>query len=157
MIADLFITTATQRLDGFQYVKLQSIRLVAVVNPSFYTTEKIDQKLPIIITQQSLTGKNDWEQWSQVHPIDINNHQQLNFSHNVLSIDAIIQGHGVGLVPDFIAKDAIESGQLRQLPFSPVETEINLFLVCKNGLLRQQNIRDLIYWIENSANNNGID
>lgn len=74
------------------------------------------QALPLIQLDSSAWDCMDWRDWFRHFGVDYRPPRAaLTFNQNTLAFNAVLQGMGVGLGWDFMARELIEAGTLRQV------------------------------------------
>lgn len=114
---DFLIHINEQPIEALVNIKLGRVRQLLCASPEYLQTHPTplhpdDLKKHACICLGETATDNRW--------LFINNHQQATVqvsgpylvNHSEMRRDAIKQGFGIGSLPDYIAKQAVESGQL---------------------------------------------
>ncbi len=107
------IDLALRRIDfpvdpSWNVVHLQDEAMGPVVAPGLLDEFKSGKYLAL----GSKTRKDAWEAWLSSHPDQPGPYEIRLLDHHFLVAEAALGGLGVGLVPELVALDAVENGQL---------------------------------------------
>ena len=71
----------------------------------------------------------------------------LYFGDAAATLNAIAAGHGIGVVRDVLAESLLQSGQLLQLPFTPVVGPFAYYFLCPKQRLGQPRVQAFLQWL----------
>lgn len=158
-VADVFVTTLPT-VPGFFALKLRDENLIAV-RPRQNGTA---QALPLITTSFPPTEPlgADWTNYCSFAGLDIDLMHAghwLEATHYILALEMARQGLGVALVPDFLAEEALLSGQVELECAAEMPTNEDYYLCIKNARRAEPALRELELWfrsqIPSNAHSNG--
>ncbi len=121
---DLAIQRSQHRSAGAQHLHLLDEQMIAVGAPRLIGPAPLpDTELLRLPLLQQSTRPSLWPDWFRVAGIDPRQALRgARFDHFDMVIDAAAAGLGVGLVPDIIARGALQSGRLVQASPRVLET-----------------------------------
>ncbi|MVA98362.1 LysR family transcriptional regulator [Nitratireductor sp. CAU 1489] len=146
-VADAFVTTFPKEL-GFWAMQLQAENLIAVAPAP--ENRFAPQSLPLITTTlDPLRLGGDWIAWSKIAGValnDIHTGRWLQTSHYLLALEMAKNGHGMALVPDFLAERDIAAGLLRALSPARLPTDEDYYLCIKASRRDETALRAFEAW-----------
>lgn len=148
------VVTADQVADGFDHIFLFDEILVAVMHPGARIN---DHGLPDQLVTTDLQPKDlgvEWRVLSKAAGRDFVGAADGGFvrcTHYVLSMALARAGIGAALVPDFLAADAIASGELVLVDQTRIASGRSYKLCTKTSRSRDPDLRDLARWMKSQA------
>jgi DNA-binding transcriptional LysR family regulator len=148
------IVTADQVADGFDHVTLFSEMLVAVVRPGANTdVHGMPAQLVTTDLQPKALGA-EWREFSRVTGRDFVGAAGGRFirsTHYVLALALARAGIGAALVPDFLAEDALASGDVALVDRTTMSSGRIYKLCYKSSRSRDSDLREFARWIKGQA------
>jgi DNA-binding transcriptional LysR family regulator len=148
------IVTADQVADGFDHVTLFPEMLVAVVRPGANTD---NHGMPAQLVTTDLQPKAfgaEWREFSTVTGRDFVGAAGGRFvrsTHYVLALALARAGIGAALVPDFLAADAIASGDVALVDRRTMSSGRTYKLCYKSSRSRDSDLREFVRWMKGQA------
>lgn len=150
-VADAFITTLPEEA-GFWSLLLRREELVAVAAPAVVRRLNAGERAPLITTDTSPAHLGArWHRLSERLgvPIDSFHDGQWRLcSHHVLAYEMACHGHGIALLPDFVALQAIAEGRLEPALDGALISGKDYYLCVKSSRKNEPLLRALIAWFE---------
>lgn len=150
-VADAFITTLPEEA-GFWSLLLRREELVAVAAPELVRRLEAGQKAPLITTDTSpATIGARWHRLSESLGLPIQSFHDGQWrlcSHHVLAYELARHGHGIALLPDFVARQAIAEGRLEHALNGALISGKDYYLCVKSSRKNEPHLRALIAWFE---------
>jgi LysR family glycine cleavage system transcriptional activator len=148
-IADAFVTTFPYG-PGFWTQFLQMEQLVPVAARP--VAKRFSHDLPLITTELDF-GKegNDWRKYIALAGLPQENFLNVDWqfaSHYVVALDMVKAGLGAALVPDFLVRDGVESGDLAVLNETLMPTGEDYYLCIKESRRREAQLDALARWFK---------
>lgn len=126
--------------------RLTDIRLVAVCSPDFLRPDW-PMGLETLLTLPLLQDAHRrWEKLIQATGYG-NTNKLLNFDRSALALDAAIGGHGVAIVPTYMAESDIRSRKLVEIWVDPDPSDDRLYITWAKDHLGQTRIKRIVDWI----------
>ncbi|MFD2179292.1 LysR family transcriptional regulator [Veronia pacifica] len=80
------------------------------------------------------------------------------FEHFFMALEAVKQGGGVALIPDFMAADSLQRGDITHIPGLNLVSGYGYFMFCPSYKRRTATVERLIFWFRSTlANHKQID
>lgn len=146
-VADAFVTTFPSEA-GFWALKLRAEKLIPVCAAS--AGRGRSRRLNLITTtiDPSRLG-GDWLAYCETAGVPLGSLRTGSWrqvSHYILALDMARAGLGAALVPDFLAREDIAAGTLRQLLPQSLPTHEDYYLCVKASRRDEPGLRALVRW-----------
>ena len=133
---------------------LMNEECVPVCSPAYRDRERIASPADltrVTLLQQS-TRSTGWAEWFAGAGVDIGNPLRgPRFEQFAMVAQAAVAGLGVGLIPEFLIADELESGRLRQLFPQSLISSGAYYLVYPNAKAEAPLVRSFRDWIRERA------
>lgn len=137
VVADIFVTS-DDIPQGYWATDLFTEQLVAVCTPACRDEELKTRSVPFIKNEAlELTGECRWLLYKQELPeteLPVENRLILRTSHFILALEMANRGLGMALVPDFLARAGLQSGELVQLYPAVIPSGRKYKICCRSSL-----------------------
>lgn len=141
-----------------QYKGLVSTRLVKgiltpVCSPDLLRQYGTDLEALVCHTRRIQTaGYNEWRDWSKEAGIDIEKTQPAYVIEDFLvAIKALVMGQGLGLLPQILVRDQIDSGELVEFSRIPLPVEHTYHIAHTAASARRPFVQAVVNWLQESA------
>jgi len=145
------ISTTEPNRQGFSYTPLFEARLIAVCSPKL-----LAQNSPIVepadIVRHTLlqvyTAQHDWDVWLGAAGLSgLNDGATIRFDSYLLALEAAMDGQGIAIVPDFLARQDLASGRLVQPVAQSVPQPARWYLVSRKDRTDEPAIARFRFWL----------
>ncbi len=148
---DLAIRFGLGKYEGLKSQLLLRDAMVVVAAPEVIGAETLSFELlkTVPLLEDVSLGSEDWQQWLEEqgqNPEDFR--IALTIEDSRLVIDAAVNGQGVGLVRQSLAKDLITQKRLVQLLNSEMPTPFSYYLVAPEGHFEKGKNKLFIDWLQ---------
>ena len=145
------ISTTEPNRQGFSYTPLFEARLIAVCSPKL-----LEQSPPIVepgdVVRHTLlqvyTAQHDWDVWLGAAGLAVlNEGATIRFDSYLLALEAAMDGQGIAIVPDFLARQDLTSGRLVQPVLQSVPQPARWYLVSRKDRTDEPAISRFRFWL----------
>ncbi|NDV26189.1 LysR substrate-binding domain-containing protein [Desulfovibrio sp. JC010] len=127
---------------GYHALPLGRERIGPVCSPSYWQKNK-HQALKILHTR---TRKEAWSDWEQYSGKILDAESEQFYDHFYFSLQAAVAGLGMGMGPEPLVADDLESGLL-VAPYGFVETPISYVVLSLNKIDEDKQLNDFVSWV----------
>ncbi len=97
-------------------------------------------------------GYTEWRDWSAAAGVDLSETQPAYMIEDFLvAIRALVMGQGLGLLPQILVRDQIDSGELVQFSEIPLQVEHTYHIAHTAASVRRPFVQAVVNWLRESA------
>lgn len=152
---DIAVRHGSGKYPGLRSERLVAVEVIPVASPGLVAQQGVPANPAALAhwPQVHDADRSGWPLWFQSQGVDdFGQPRGPAFDDAGLLLQAVLEGHGVGLLPAALVAPQLADGQLVQLTSSALLDEFAYYLVYPDGRQKRPKIADFRAWILAAAN-----